>query len=558
MQKFSIYFFAAIVLSFTAIPPLYSQPVIGFQTITSGLSNPVDVVNAGGPDLYIVQQGGIIRRWDGSSLSDYINLSGVITAAGSEQGLLSVAFHPLYTSNGYFFVWYTNTAGDITLARYRRSSINPLVGDPASGQVMISLPKPGAFANHNGAKINFGPDGMLYVGTGDGGSAGDPFNLAQSGASLFGKMLRLNVSSFPSTAPYYTIPANNPYLVAGDGILDEIYNFGLRNPWRWSFDRLNGNMWIADVGQNLYEEINYKQAGTTSATNYGWRCREGFHAYNATGCTSGYTDPVFEYPHNGTTGGFSITGGYVYRGTEFPSFNGYYIATDYVSSNLWLVSPSFTTTMQSGALNNIAGFGESFDGSVLYAVRRPTGVLYKVIVTGSVPLNLVNFNAVKRGNFNEIKWQTSSEINTSHFLVEYSFDNRSFSEAGSQAASGNTTGTNYTFHHFLQNRQTVFYRLKMVDRNGEQKYSPILRLGGKAAELQVYPSIVTGNTITLELPAKGIMAELLDASGKKLKQFDLRQYEGVNLLQLPVLQKGIYFMRFTGAAVHESRKIVVQ
>ena len=265
-------------LSFSAV--LGQYPEIGYQTVTTGLSSPVDVVNAGGSDLFIVQQGGIIRRWNGTVLSNYINISSVLPASpGGEQGLLSVAFHPQYASNGYFFVLYTNSSGNPTLARYRRNLLDPLIGDPATAQVLLTLVKPVSYTNHNGGKLIFGTDGMLYLGTGDSGSGGDPGNLAQNPNSLFGKMLRINVNGFATSAPFYAIPADNPFLTPGDGIADEIYNMGLRNPWRWSFDRLNGDFWIADVGQGNYEEVNHITAASAAAVNYGWRCREGMHDY---------------------------------------------------------------------------------------------------------------------------------------------------------------------------------------------------------------------------------------------------------------------------------------
>ncbi|MFZ1530024.1 MAG: PQQ-dependent sugar dehydrogenase [Ferruginibacter sp.] len=555
MQKFYTVFLAVTALFTANLPGTFAQPVIGYQTITTGLSNPVDVVNNGGTDLYIVQQGGIIRRWNGSSLSDFINISSVLTSAGNEQGLLSLAFHPSYATNGYFFVWYTNTTGDITLARYRRSTTDPLIGDPLTGQVLLSLPKPGGFTNHNGAKIIFGTDGMLYIGTGDGGSGGDPNNLAQNGASLFGKMLRIDVNSFATSAPFYNIPPDNPFLVPGDGIADEIYNTGLRNPWRWSFDRQTGDMWIADVGQGLYEEVNHVAAGSTAGVNYGWRCREGQHPYNGTGCTSGYTDPVFEYGHNGTTGGFSITGGYVYRGTEFPVFNGWYICTDYVSSNLWLYKPGTGLVRQGGVLNNISGFGENADGTVLYAVRRSTGVLYKVIVTGTVPVNISNFNVVRNNGFNEVSWHVGTEVNTARYVVEYSTDSNVFLAAGQVAATGAAA---YSFEHGVQNRGVLFYRIRIVDNDGNIKLSPVVRLNALIDAVKIYPTVVSSGVVTVELPAKGMMLQLYDAAGKNVFNKDLRNIEGIYQATLPALSKGLYLMRISGSGYDVKTKLILQ
>ncbi|HSN59507.1 MAG TPA: PQQ-dependent sugar dehydrogenase, partial [Ferruginibacter sp.] len=437
-----------LILTFSWTDSLKAQPVIGYQTITAGLNNPVDVVTAPGDSrLFIAQQNGIIRIWNGTSLSDFINIGSVLTnPAGGEQGLLSIAFHPLYNTNRYFFVWYTNTAGNITLARYQRNISNPNIADVASAQVLLSVPKPGSpyYTNHNGGKLNFGPDGMLYIGTGDGGSGGDPFNNAQNGNSLLGKMLRLNVNSFATSAPFYDIPSDNPFLVPGDGILDEIYAIGLRNPWRWSFDRATGDMWIGDVGQGAWEEVNFLPAGSTSGVNYGWRCYEGAHLYSGGGCSPTDTvSPIFEYGHNNTTGGFSITGGYVYRGPDpaNSALLGYYITTDYVSTNLWLIKPNgfggFTSTQQSGVLSNISGFGEGADGT-LYAIRRTNGTLYKVIVTSIVPVRLTLFNANAYNGYNQLNWTSAAETNIKSYHIEYSIDGIQFIRIGQVAATHNS------------------------------------------------------------------------------------------------------------------------
>ncbi|HRB30846.1 MAG TPA: PQQ-dependent sugar dehydrogenase [Ferruginibacter sp.] len=541
-------------LSFSAV--LGQDPEIGYQTVTTGLSSPVDVVNAGGSDLFIVQQGGIIRRWNGTVLSTYINISSVLPASpGGEQGLLSVAFHPQYASNGYFFVLYTNSSGNPTLARYRRNLLDPLIGDPATAQVLLTLVKPVSYTNHNGGKLIFGTDGMLYLGTGDSGSGGDPGNLAQNPNSLFGKMLRINVNGFATSAPFYAIPADNPFLAPGDGIANEIYNMGLRNPWRWSFDRLNGDFWIADVGQGNYEEVNHITAASAAAVNYGWRCREGMHNFDFSGCTATYTDPIFEYTHNNTTGGFSVTGGYVYRGSEFPTLYGYYVTVDYISTNLWLIKPNQPVIMQTGLLNNIAGFGESSDGSNLYAVRRSSGTLYKVIVTNAVPVILNSFTAAKQNGFNKISWKVSSEINIDHYEVEYSINNLAYSNAGNVEANGSI---DYTFNHQFQNNSAVFYRLKIVEQNGTIFYSPVVMINGSITEIKVYPTIVSNNSITIELPKKGLQMQMISADGKLFFQKDFRNEEGINILSLPASTAGVYLLRFFGNETNEYRKIIVK
>ena len=556
-----------LILSFLWTDSLNAQPVIGYQSITSGLNNPVDIITAPGDSrLFIAQQNGIIRIWNGTSLSDFINIGSVLTSpAGGEQGLLSVAFHPSYNTNRYFFVWYTNAAGNITLARYQRNISNPDIADVASAQVLLSVPKPGSpyYTNHNGGKLNFGTDGMLYIGTGDGGSGGDPFNNAQNGNSLLGKMLRLNVNSFATSVPFYDIPPDNPFLASGDGILNEIYAIGLRNPWRWSFDRANGDMWIGDVGQGLWEEVNFLPAANTSGVNYGWRCYEGAHLYSGGGCSPTDTvSPVFEYGHNGTTGGFSITGGYVYRGTEFPALQGYYITTDYISTNLWLIRPNgiggFTTTQQSNVLNNISGFGEGADGT-LYALRRSNGTLYKVIVTSLVPVTLTQFNASTYNGYNQLKWKTAAETNTNSYYIEYSINGIQFIKVGQVAATRNSTGSQYNYRHNIQLTQPVFYRLAIEDADGSIQYSEIIRLSNDNSKpVSIYPTVTSNGTIqvVLKKPAKNI--QLINSNGSLVYQKNMQGLLGFIPVNFPALPKGVYVLRIYGNDFLVKEKIILQ
>ena len=324
---------------FCLIHSVNAQPVLAYTTVVSGLTKPVDLVPEPGTNrLFVVEHTGNIRIIDGNTVLErpFLNLSGIISNAG-EQGLLSLAFHPQYTSNGYFFVYYTNNSNQIEVARYQRFANDADIADPASGKVLLNITKQAE--NHNGGKLNFGPDGMLYFATGDGGGSNDVPNNAQNGNSLLGKMLRLNVDNF-ATPPYYTIPADNPFVGSGDNIRDEIWALGLRNPWRWSFDKSNGDMWIADVGQGAWEEVNYSSLVDSKGVDFGWHCMEGNH--NTPGvavCDPGpnYKAPVFEYGHDMATGGLSITGGYVYRGNLYPSLRGYFVATDYISKNVWII-----------------------------------------------------------------------------------------------------------------------------------------------------------------------------------------------------------------------------
>ncbi len=358
-----------------------AQPELQFKQIAQGLESPLDIKNAGDGSnrLFIVQQTGQIRIYKNGALlpTPFIDLASVVTSSGGEQGLLGLAFPPKYKQHRFFFVYYTNKSGDITIARYRAYASNPNVANPASGVILLSLPKPGGFTNHNGGGMQFGKDGYLYVTLGDGGSGGDPFGNAQNGQVLFGKMLRLDVAV--PNAPYYKIPPTNPY-VNDPNIRDEIWAMGLRNAWRWSFDRLTGDTWIGDVGQDKIEEIDFRPKALAKGSNYGWRCYEGNATYNTTGCldTSNYVFPIFTYNHNFTSGGYAVIGGYVYRGDSFPALKGYYICADDVISNAWLIksngSGGWTTTRQgNGIPEGLAGFGEDEQGE-LYAASVNGGV----------------------------------------------------------------------------------------------------------------------------------------------------------------------------------------
>ncbi len=349
------------------IVPVFSQtPDIGYQSVISGngLAAPIDIVNAGDGTnrLFVVQRSGTIRVYDDNLtyIQDFLTVSDVGTAG--EGGLLSLAFHPDYETNGFLFVYYTRPDFSLEVARYTVSTGSINSADPTSKQIVINIPHPGE-DNHNGGKILFGPDGYLYLATGDGGGGGDPSNNAQNGNSLLGKMLRINVNTLP-----YSIPPDNPY-VANNNVRDEIWAIGLRNPFRWSFDRANGDMWIADVGQGAQEEINYRTAANSGGANYGWRCYEGILPYNTSGCSaqSSYVSPIYTYGRDDATGGRSVTGGFVYRGTEFLSLTGYYIFADFLSGNQWVITPDRTQMLQlpdAGFPAGMVACGEAGNGAL--------------------------------------------------------------------------------------------------------------------------------------------------------------------------------------------------
>lgn len=559
-----------LLLSISFVQLTLAQPVISYQPFITGLTVPVDVVSAGDGSnrLFVVQQNGLIRVWNGTSLlaTPFLNVSNLIIYTGDERGLLSMAFHPAYATNGYFFIYYNSiTAPNITsinVARYQVSA-NPNVANPA-GTVIISIPKPAGRTNHNGGDLNFGADGNLYFATGDGGGANDPDNLAQSGTSLLGKMLRINVNDFTTT---YTIPSSNPY-VNDPVVRDEIWALGLRNPYRWSFDRLTNDMWIGDVGQGAKEEVNYRPGSSTGGENYGWRCYEGsIPTPGVPSCSpANYVPPVFDYdnPNGGAPPPSSVTGGFVYRGPDYPQLVGYYMAADVYSGTVYLIKPNgsggWTTTPQTGLQNLVVAFGEDEVGR-LYAVSQGTGTVYKIVAASEVPLpvTLTHFSVKHFAAYNALKWVTDVEQNTTRFGIEYSRDNRKFERAGQVAATRNRTGSSYTFQHNITTTSPLYYRLAIEDDNGQVKYSSAVKvLVDNSDRIKIYPTTIRNSVLNISLPQPVTKLQLINVEGKLCFEKGLNNVTGFTSVPLPSLAKGMYVVQvISDAAVHRE-KIVIQ
>ncbi len=336
------------------------------ELFAQGLNSPVEIKTAGDDRLFVVEQGGTIKilNSDGSvNPTPFLNISGIISSGG-ERGLLGLAFAPDYETTGRFYVNYTNSSGDTVISRYTVSS-DPDVANP-TGEPLLTIDQP--FGNHNGGCINFGPDGYLWISMGDGGSGGDPNNYAQNTNTLLGKMLRIDVSGSA-----YTSPADNPF-VGVDGE-DEIWSFGLRNAWKFSFDSETGDVWIADVGQNQIEEIN-KAGSTESGLNYGWRCYEGDDSYNTSGCAAPetMTFPIATYSHAG--GGCSITGGYVYRGSTYANLVGKYFFADFCTGEIGWVDETGNLEILTDTNTSFTTFGQDTSGQ-LYAAG--SGRIFKIV-----------------------------------------------------------------------------------------------------------------------------------------------------------------------------------
>lgn len=367
---------------------------VGLNTVITGLTQPVAIAHAGDGTgrIFVVQQTGRIVVFNGIQVLPipFLDLTSVVLCCG-ERGLLGLAFHPNYVGNGLFYVNYTRQLdGATVVARYQVSPVDPNQADPASQVILLTIAQP--FANHNGGQLQFGPDGYLYIGMGDGGSGGDPNNEAQNMGSLLGKLLRIDVDN---SVPY-GIPATNPF-VSSPGVRDEIWASGLRNPWRFSFDSVTGDLFIGDVGQGQREEINYQPSGSTGGMNYGWRRMEGGLCFNpATGCNEGtLTLPILEYAH---TEGCSVTGGYRYRGQGIPALIGWYLFGDFCTGRVWggiqdgAGAWQRIPVLDSGLL--LSTFGEGEDRE-LYLADHASGTIARLVAEPTPDLT-IQFASVTR------------------------------------------------------------------------------------------------------------------------------------------------------------------
>ena len=350
---------------------------LALKPLIGGLRAPLFVTNArdGSGRIYVVEQGGTIRVVSGGRLSSSPFLDiGALTAAGGERGLLGLAFHPAYARNGRLFVDYTDRNGDTVIAEYRRA-IGGATADPGSARVLLRIAQP--FPNHNGGDVAFGPDGYLYIGMGDGGSGGDPYGNGQRLDTLLGKLLRIDVSRTSGAAPY-GIPADNPFRSRA-GARPEIWAYGLRNPWRFSFDPARKWLWIGDVGQNRIEEIDRARIGA-AGLNYGWNTTEGGSCYKpGSGCAkAGLTLPIVDYTHDA---GCSVTGGYAYRGAAFAALRNVYLYADYCSGTIWGLRADGPASQQATVLlqthRAITSFGEDERGE-LYVTDGNAGAVLRV------------------------------------------------------------------------------------------------------------------------------------------------------------------------------------
>ena len=401
MRKFDLYlctFFAVLLaVSCTAQESGADEMDLEAVVITTGLGQPTSITHAGDERIFVVLQPGtieILYRDGTKEAVPFLDIQDRVRDQGSEQGLLGLAFPPDYCTSGYFYVNYTYREGSQDYTRVSRFAVNPEnpdLGDADSEDVLLQFAQP--YSNHNGGHLEFGPDGMLYIATGDGGAGGDPQNNAQNLLKYLGKLLRIDVS----VAPGYTIPDDNPFAFI-DNSHDEIWDFGLRNPWKFAFDAENGDLYIADVGQNAWEEINFEPADSEGGVNYGWRCYEGTHEYDLSECeTTDFEMPIFEYPHTG--GRCSVTGGRVYRGPSYQNMIGRYFFTDLCSGEFWSIHREANEWISEdyGGLgaSSVTTFGTDVWGELYFATS--VGKVYRLAdATGELvdPIMFENGNTL--------------------------------------------------------------------------------------------------------------------------------------------------------------------
>ena len=376
------------------------------QALAGGLSAPLAIVNAGDGSnrLFILEKGGTVRVFANGVLQPgvFLNIGGVADglSTNGERGLLGLAFHPSFETNRKLFAYYTNGTGDIIITELTANAGGTSV-DASTADELMHI-EHSARSNHNGGSLVFGPDGLLYIFTGDGGGGGDPDENAQNTFSPLGKVLVIA----PNLAGGYTVPSGNPYELGGG--LAEIWAIGLRNPWKASFDRSTGSLWIADVGQDAWEEVN-RNLANSGGTNYGWDCAEGAHPFEPAGCAGiNSPDPTAEYPNGSGPGSdCSVTGGYVYRGSVFPDFVHHYVLGDFCSGRIWTLNadadvPPLVLHQDTSAM--ISSFGEAENGE-LYMVDYSGGVLYRVVAPPFVDVAASRF-------IDDIMWLIGRGITT--------------------------------------------------------------------------------------------------------------------------------------------------
>jgi glucose/arabinose dehydrogenase len=547
-----------------------AQPMLGFTALSltgPTLVQPVDITGCGDGSgrLFIVEKRGTIRIVQNNAvLPDFfLDIEDQVMNSG-ERGLLGLAFHPDYPASPYIYV---NYVIDQTITnRISRFTLNPNNPNDIDENTELELiTQTGVQSNHKAGDLAFGPDGYLYIGMGDGGGGGDPNNTGQNIQTLLGKMLRIDVNSMQSPLNY-AIPPDNPFV--GVSGLDEIWAFGLRNPWRISFDRTLGDFWIGDVGQDAWEEVDMVPFGTPGGMNFGWDCKEGNHDYQPNNCSGNtvFTWPVFEYPHSCNPcpdgRGVSLTGGFVYRGSEYPILQGCYVCADYVSNYLWMIKQTgenpatFDVYVQDGTglVSGLVTFGEDDDGE-LYASNL-AGTLYSVSASGFLPIQWENVIANMAEGGNQIEWILHQAIGIDVFEVQRSLHSDFNDYTVATTVTPVEDQIAYQYKDPYIQPQAVYYRIAAKMQDGAVEYSPIRRI---LADPVSKPTLIfepKDNTWRINLPNPWQNGEisLFDIQGKEIFTRKLSSDPEVNLTS-PIVP-GSYFVEIRGEMGTWSDKLV--
>lgn len=547
-----------------------AQPTLNFTPLSltgPSLVQPLFMTGCGDGSgrLFVVEKRGTIRIVQNNNVSNdfFLDIEDQVMNSG-ERGLLGFAFHPQYPATPYIYVNYV-IDGTITnrISRFTLNPNNP--NDIQENTEFILLEQAGIQTNHKAGDITFGPDGYLYIGMGDGGGGGDPANSGQNLETLLAKMLRIDVNA-PQGPLNYTIPPDNPFV--GEPGRDEIWAYGLRNPWRISFDRETGDFWIADVGQNLWEEVDMVIAGTPGGMNFGWDCREGNHNYEPGNCGSGteFTWPVYEYPHscNPCPNGYgaSISGGYVYRGSDYPVLEGFYVAADYISNYLWMIKITsydpleFDTYVQDGTglVSGLVTFGEDDDGE-LYASNLD-GVIYSVSASGFLPVQWESVDAKIVQGGNQIDWTMHQTLGIEYFEVQRSLYSNFDAFTVVTEVEPVQDQISYKYIDPYIHIRAVYYRIAAHMSDGSIEYSPFVRI---LPDTGSKPSLVfdqNHNLWRINIPNEWQNGDVIlyDLQGKEVYT---RQIGSQHQLELtPPITPGCYFVKISGEMGSWSDRLV--
>ncbi len=539
---------------------IFAQPNIYMETVVAtGLNAPIQITHAadGSDRIFVAERAGVIKVFSAAyvQLGVYLDLSSRVDAGG-EGGLLSIAFHPDFETNGCLFVHFTDTNDNIKVSRYQ--TVTPSANTMTSTDYLDILSIAHPANNHFGGEMHFGADDNLYISIGDGGGSNDLNNNAQNLNVLLGKMLRITVAT--SGTGKYTIPLNNPFRVSSDINTNRnlICALGLRNPFRWSFDRSNGDMWIGDVGQGGEEEVNFCASNAVLGVNYAWRCYEGSvrtPAYNnddhSIEC-AGYPNfvPLHVYVRSSPGDPVSVVGGVIYRGIKYPDMQGYYIGSDYYTGQFHVVAPldiSLSNDILTTPKAGITDFGESEDGDV-FAVVMGENAIYRFVDANvePLPVTLMNFTASKSVEGTVLRWTTSSEENFRQFDIEHSFNAKQFEKIGSVVSLNMQNGSAYRFTHARNQLGAAYYRLKLLDMDETFGYSKIITVAADAQETAfVRPSVVTNGTLNLELASGFHSVELLNISGSPILKKNIVGKTGMTGVSVNAVSGGLYIVRLT-------------